>query len=245
MLLAGLCIGCKAHASGCFDDWFCIEIHPHKEGHQVELRRVAPFPVVVTVLSSALEPTHIFTAALNTDKAYVLGHTVSPRAFWQTMRVRWTGGVLNATHNNAVKYRYPLQPKEQYRIVQGFNGGYSHQGRSRFSVDIAAPVGTPVYAARAGTVIDVVESHRQGGPSRRYAPYANYIIILHDDGTTGEYFHLKNQGAEVERGDQVTIGQLIGYSGNTGFSSLPHLHFGVYRAKPNGSYESVAFDFTK
>jgi murein DD-endopeptidase MepM/ murein hydrolase activator NlpD len=47
----------------------------------------------------------------------------------------------------------------------------------------------------------------------------------------------------VALGEQGKAGQKIGYSGNTGFSSLPHLHFAVYHAKPFGKYQSLPFSF--
>jgi murein DD-endopeptidase MepM/ murein hydrolase activator NlpD len=73
--------------------------------------------------------------------------------------------------------------------------------------------------------------------------YANFIVILHADGTTGEYYHLARDGVAVAEGETVNRGQLIGYSGNTGRSTMPHLHFGVYRATTWGRTESVPVQF--
>ena len=102
------------------------------------------------------------------------------------------------------------------------------------------PIGTPIHAARAGIVIDFAEHQTRGGASREYA---NYLVTLHGDDTTGEYYHLRKNGVVVTQGEQVNVGQKIGYSGSTGFSSLPHLHFAVYRAKPFGKYQSLPFAF--
>ncbi|MDH3590140.1 MAG: M23 family metallopeptidase, partial [Gammaproteobacteria bacterium] len=73
--------------------------------------------------------------------------------------------------------------------------------------------------------------------------YANFLVILHDDSTTGEYYHLKKDGALVAEGDRVEAGQLIALSGNTGHTTMPHLHFGVYRAASWGATESVPVRF--
>lgn len=157
----------------------------------------------------------------------------------------WIPGDMNAQHDNEHRYKLPFQQESDYRVVQGFDGGYSHYGASRYALDFAMPIGTPVHAARAGVVIDLKKHHWRGGASRRYAKYANFVVILHSDGTTGEYYHLKRNGVLVNVGDEVTAGQHIGYSGNTGFSSLPHLHFAVYRARSHGKYESVPVAFER
>lgn len=155
----------------------------------------------------------------------------------------WAVGRLEAKHNDNFLYRLPFSPLQSYPVVQGFNGGYSHQGLAKYAVDFAMPVGSKVHAARGGIVVDVEVRHNKGGASRRYGRYANFIVIEHDDGTTGEYYHLKQHGVAVKIGDKVTVGQLIGYSGNTGFTSLPHLHFAVYKALPNGDTQSLPFKF--
>lgn len=69
-----------------------------------------------------------------------------------------------------------------------------------------------------------------GGADRSMRPFANYIIIKHADGTFAEYVHLQKDGALVRMGDEVTVGQPIGLSGQTGFASKPHLHFDVFQA---------------
>ncbi|GFD72220.1 hypothetical protein KUL113_16400 [Tenacibaculum sp. KUL113] len=178
---------------------------------------------------------------MNTDNAIPLGVIEEPETFWETMRVKWTVGRIDAKHDDTYTYLSPLQPASKYSIVQGFNGTFTHSGASRFALDFAAPVGTPVLAAREGVVIDTKDDGDKGGPSPELAKYANYVVVLHSDGTTGEYYHLKHKGAAVTRGQTVQRGQLIGYTGNTGFSSLPHLHFAVYVAKFHGKYVSVPF----
>jgi murein DD-endopeptidase MepM/ murein hydrolase activator NlpD len=99
---------------------------------------------------------------------------------------------------------------------------------SRYAIDIAMPIGTDIHAARAGIVFEVASSSFRGGAdAERYAESANIIRILHDDGTHALYAHLNRNGIRVRPGDQVERGDYIAESGNTGFSSGPHLHFAV------------------
>jgi murein DD-endopeptidase MepM/ murein hydrolase activator NlpD len=61
----------------------------------------------------------------------------------------------------------------------------------------------------------------------KYGGRANYVRILHADGTMGLYAHLEEGGVLVQVGQHVRAGQEIGLSGNTGFTTGPHLHFAV------------------
>lgn len=126
-----------------------------------------------------------------------------------------------------VAYSLPVDENSHWELGQEFNGDYSHNDeQNRYAVDFIVPIGTPVLAARAGTVMETIANYDHGGQdARRYASRANFIRILHDDGSMGLYAHLKENGALVAPGDRVGLGDVIGYSGNTGFSSGPHLHF--------------------
>ncbi|HOZ06609.1 MAG TPA: M23 family metallopeptidase, partial [Arenimonas sp.] len=98
----------------------------------------------------------------------------------------------------------------------------------RYAVDFIVPIGTPVLAARAGVVMETIANYGSGGQDAKiYASRANFIRILHDDGSMGLYAHLQENGILVKAGQRVGLGEMIGYSGNTGFSSGPHLHFAL------------------
>jgi murein DD-endopeptidase MepM/ murein hydrolase activator NlpD len=79
-------------------------------------------------------------------------------------------------------------------------------------------------------VVDLKASSNSGGPGKEFTDESNYVSIAHADGTIGEYHHLLFDGVLVEIGDRVAVGQPIALSGNTGYSTFPHLHFGVYSA---------------
>lgn len=139
------------------------------------------------------------------------------------------GGRRSSTSNDA-DYAMPLTPG-RYVVMQGPRGTYSHfaGSGSENAVDWTCPVGTVVCAAREGRVVGLRQDSTVGGPDRKFRPFANYIIIKHADGTFADYVHLKTGGALVKMGDEVTVGQPIGLSGLTGFTSAPHLHFSVFQ----------------
>lgn len=239
----------------CIENWACSDVTTSAETRTFWLENNKAYPITVTLIVSANNlRSHKASKREYTETRVLQGFERKSvlelypinqnRRSHYSYKFRWSPGDMNAVHDINYPYRYPFAPNAKHTMVQGFNGRYSHQGASRFAVDFAMPVGTAVHAARNGIVIDLIESNTRGGASRRYAKYANFITVLHDDGTTGEYYHLQYKGALVEVGDKVSAGQHIGYSGNTGFSSLPHLHFAVYRALENGGYESQEFKFS-
>lgn len=93
--------------------------------------------------------------------------------------------------------------------------------------DFKMPVGTPIHAADDGRVVLVVERFKDNVDSA--FNQANHIAIKHDSGFLSHYAHLTFAGAAVHVDDVVSRGDLIGYSGNTGQSDYPHLHFFVQR----------------
>ncbi|WP_295476728.1 M23 family metallopeptidase [uncultured Pseudomonas sp.] len=138
---------------------------------------------------------------------------------------------LNATLGSpvgqALAYKYPLPwVGGPFRLTQGPGGKYSHTDpKGRYAMDIAMPEGTPIIAARGGTVIKVENSQSGRGSN----PSGNFVRILHDDGTMGVYLHLMRGSVVVREGQKVSVGSALGRSGNTGNSTGPHLHFVVQR----------------
>lgn len=142
---------------------------------------------------------------------------------------RQVGGRRSSTTNDA-DYAMPFGPG-RYVVMQGPRGTYSHfaGSGSENAVDWTVPEGTIVCAARDGRVVGVKQDSTVGGADQKFRPFANYIVIKHADGTLADYVHLQPDGAMVKIGDEVTVGQPIGLSGKSGFTSAPHLHFSVFQ----------------
>jgi len=139
-------------------------------------------------------------------------------------------GSPEAAHNPTRPYRAPFSVGTTFRVSQAYPDHVTHlTPDSAYAVDIAMPDGTAVYAARAGTVINVRHDSFRGGTAAAMADQANLIEILHDDGTIAVYGHLHWDSIRVRIGQHVALGEYIADSGSTGFSSGPHLHFAVWR----------------
>jgi murein DD-endopeptidase MepM/ murein hydrolase activator NlpD len=136
----------------------------------------------------------------------------------------------------------PFAAGQQFPISQGFQGNRTHTTPdSEYALDIVMPVGTPVLAVRDGTVMDVEEDFNRGGADREiFLDKANHVRVLHEDGTMAVYAHLDLASVSVRPGARVRAGQQLARSGNTGFSSGPHLHFALQR---NIGMELVSLPF--
>ena len=138
-------------------------------------------------------------------------------------------------YDTLYNYGLPFLKGKRYKVLQGQNSNFTHKGSfSKYAIDFKMKTGQKVCAIRDGLVVKVKEHFSKGGSNKKYRDFANLIIIAHKDGTFAQYVHLKKDGAIVKIGDTVKKGQVIGYSGNTGMSTEPHLHFAVYKPTNNG-----------
>lgn len=200
-------------------------------------RGAALFACVVAAAAAGQEPA--VEGGARAASAAVLGHW-SAAMSRHDMRL----GLVDADHDDDYVYRLPYAFGRTYPIIQGYDSRLSHRGAERFTVDFGMPRGTAVHTAREGVVVLVEDSHVVGCELDECGRFANFVVVLHDDGTTGEYFHLEPRTVVVRPGERVRRGQLLARSGNTGFSTAPHLHFGVYRTDAQGQTHSLAVRFS-
>jgi len=154
-----------------------------------------------------------------------------------------------------MSYIIPFK-KRPVKIGQGFNEG-SHKDWEEYkedftySVDFLIPEGTKIIASRGGKVTKTkdcgTKNYSGKDPSKgeeAYKKYMNEIEIKHWDGSFASYSHLKNKGSFVKIREKIKQGKIIGLSGNTGWSSKPHLDFCVFKKNcKNRKIKTIKFKF--
>jgi len=152
-------------------------------------------------------------------------------------------GALNAKHDENAVYSLPYRAGEEYTIMQGYGGKYTHKNEFYYSLDWYMPIGSEVLAARNGIVIEAVDNFDGHGLKPYFYNRNNQVLIEHNDGTIARYVHFRKGGVKVKTGDSVKAGDLIGLSGDVGYSNAAHLHFSVHRAIDGKRSESIPVKF--
>jgi len=197
----------------------------------VNLKGNTGFPYTMTLLPH------------QTIQAFSLSPIDEAREWHFSLTNAYTLGSSIAVHDDRYVYALPYAPGQAFLVSQADDGAFSHTGPERHAIDWQMPEGTPVLAARAGMVVETKDDSSAGGADRIFENCANYIMIQHSDGTIGNYAHLLNHGVKVKVGQMVNVGDVIGLSGNTGFSSGPHLHFSVFKTRNGWERESIAIRY--
>lgn len=140
-------------------------------------------------------------------------------------------GDPEARHAPSDGYRPPFAAGREFVVSQAFPDAITHvTPDSRYAIDFAMPEQTDIYAAREGVVVEVAHGNFRGGADYgKYGAEANIVKVMHDDGSFALYAHLSWDSIRVTPGERVRRGEYIAKSGNTGFSTGPHLHFVVVR----------------
>ncbi|KAA3639048.1 MAG: DUF4124 domain-containing protein [Proteobacteria bacterium] len=150
-------------------------------------------------------------------------------------------GQNNPAYDSGYAYRLPYRSVGGAYISQGFAGNFSHfDEQNKYAIDIPLAEGTEVVAARSGVVMDYAEDFIKGGTEQKNLFRNNYVRIAHDDGSMGLYAHLKLESVVVGNGQRVSAGQKLAESGDTGFSTGPHLHFAI---QINQDHQLIAVPF--
>jgi murein DD-endopeptidase MepM/ murein hydrolase activator NlpD len=122
-------------------------------------------------------------------------------------------------------FKLPFKGGESAWVIQGNNSSHNHEGREQHAWDFRRRCGTPVLAARGGTVGNVVDTNDGNGSNKPN----NLIEVDHGDGTVGRYLHIQKGSARLRRGNPVRQGEELAKAGNVGNSLTGHIHFVVER----------------
>lgn len=153
-------------------------------------------------------------------------------------------GDPQAQHRPDRPYRFPFEKSGTFAVSQAYPDTITHTDpSSQYAIDFVMPIGTHICAARGGVVIEIASDFFEAGVNAaKDGPRANVVRILHDDGTMSLYGHLNWNSIRVVPGQRVARGEYIADSGNTGFSTGPHLHFVVQRNR-GGAIVSLPIEF--
>jgi murein DD-endopeptidase MepM/ murein hydrolase activator NlpD len=138
-------------------------------------------------------------------------------------------------------YHLPFENKKKVFLIQAYESKMSHKGER--ALDFKIKKRTKICAARDGVVIALRKDSDKGGLKQNHMMDANYISIAHNDGSIAHYWHLQKDGVLLNIGDTVKTGHVIGYSGSTGYSAFPHLHFEVQGYDAAGKFVQLATRF--
>lgn len=169
--------------------------------------------------------------------AILISCSVSQNPLRKQVKLLQKGKVKDDT---SYVYALPYDTGKAFRVIQGYFSRFTHKERA--ALDFNMKKGTRILAGREGVVIRVKEDGTRGGLKKKYRPHGNNIVIEHPDGSRAGYWHLQHNGAVVNVGDTVKKGQLIAYSGKTGYALVPHLHFLVWRSS-GGQWQQLPTRF--
>ena len=210
-----------------------------KQGFDIYLENHAYFDVTIELKATKLinlsssEPLPFVGSFPAKSRTKIVNFTIqNPRlkSEFQTF-FNATIGRMNPQYDTDYLYALPYARGKAYMVTQGFNGRHTHKEKSAYALDFKMDEGTRVHAMREGVVVALEEKQTEHGYSPAFADKSNHIIIQHDDGTMAMYGHLKPNGVKVRLGQKVYKHAFIGLSGNTGYSSGPHLHVHISAIK--------------
>ncbi len=213
--------------------------------HSLTFTNKEPAPYTLTMRFPRFENTAIncgqpctFVLLPHTQRRFSFAK-LNPLDPWRfNYRYRYQRGDYRAQPMLTFVYHLPYASGANYKMGQAYDGDFTHKGDGRFSLDFSLPLGTPVHAARSGRVIWTVDHFREGGMGDAFRGKDNRVEILHADGSIALYGHLQWHGVKVKPGDLVPTGQLLGYSGNTGYSGGPHTAFSRVAHRQWGAKEN-------
>lgn len=218
---------------------FTVSSEKAGQSYRLVAHNRGPAPVSVQISLSAMENIRsdqtfpmLVVIRPNSETTVATIRPANPaRNFRFSTQNRFHPGNFRALHDPGVSYRLPFADGQSFVISQAPGGPMATHNApdSEQAIDFSMPENTPIVAARSGVVISAEGANRFGGRDKDFLGMANHVRILHADDSIATYAHLAPRGVVVGVGQRVAAGTVIGYSGSTGYSSGPHLHFAVHQ----------------
>ena len=136
-------------------------------------------------------------------------------------------------------YTLPYRTGSTYKIIQSYcptNPAWGHH--DWFAYDFDTRMGDTILTSRSGVVL-FTQSDQEDGTRLCRQNAENFVFVQHEDGTVMQYVHFMKDGVLVQPGQQVSAGEPIGLSGDSGCSSGPHLHVALFRDRTNFDRQST------
>lgn len=177
-----------------------------------------------SILSETKNTESSYKKLLSVKKAQKEAYEREVFEFESALKIAIDPNSIPSSGSGVLKY-----PLSKIRITQYFgNTEFAtknpqvYNGKGHTGVDFSASIGTPVKASLLG----IVSGTGNTDLARGCASYGKWVMIKHPNGISTLYAHLSL--IVVKKDQEVSTGEILGYSGNTGYSTGPHLHFGVY-----------------
>lgn len=219
-------------------DQYPFKVENRQQGARYELAAIndGPAPVSISVAtdgkniaSTADSPLYQVIPSYTTTVLAEISAADPRQGYSFRERHSWVPGDYTAQPDQDYAYRLPFADGDRFPISQADDGPLTthKEEDQKYAVDFSMHEGELIVAAREGNVVAVQDGYTVGGNDPALLSKANSVRILHPDGGIAVYAHLQNGSIRVTPGEPVLEGQPLGRSGNTGYSTGPHLHFAV------------------
>ena len=240
-----------AAATAIAQDRYPVTVESLKEGntHRVIARNGGRAPIQLTfslasstnLRSSRAWPFAVVLHPGQTDEMVRVRPSDERQGYNFSYRYAVLLGDPQASPDPNARYRIPFENGRSFRVSQAPGGPMitHNDAQTANAIDVVMPEGTPIVAARAGFVIEI---HEKSETRADLAGRGNFVRIFHADATWADYAHLSRVASDLLPNARIDAGTLLGYSGNTGQSSGPHLHFHVQH-NDRGTVRSIPVRF--
>lgn len=231
----------RADETTCFQDILCVTATTFDEHRGVSLTlenrssrsitATLSFPVFENMKANHPLPFSATLPAKGINRDLVLTARDREKSFRWNFDARWAEGSFRSAPDAGASYCLPFTPGRVVSVLEGEDSP-AHEGLHSAAIDFAAPLGTPVSAARAGRV----------GAVQAIAKNVHAVEVVHADGTVAMYLPLTVDRQRLELDEPVEAGRHLGFLADDG-ASPARLHFALFAETPSGDPQGIPVAF--